>query len=71
MNYTPRFVGTGAVARRYGKCAKTIERWIKNPPEGFPVPAKQNGRYIFDIEALETYERGLAAAAAAGRNEAA
>ena len=65
------YIGTGAVARRYGKCNKTVERWIKNPPPGFPAPIKQNNRYLFSVEALETYERGLAAAASPTRAEAA
>ena len=58
------YIGTGAVARRYGKCPKTIERWIRNPPPGFPAPIKQNRQYLFNVEALEAYERSLAGAAA-------
>lgn len=51
-----RYIGSAAVAKRYDRTLRTIARWSKNPPSGFPRPLQINGKNLWDLAALEAYE---------------
>lgn len=63
-----RFIGTSALARRYGKSNRTIARWVKDPPRLFPRPIEINGRHLWDEAELEAYERAAVANASITTN---
>lgn len=44
-----------ALAKRYGVKAPTIRYWIKQ--YGFPKPHKIGGRYYWELEEVEAWER--------------
>ena len=51
-----KFVGSAVVAKRYARTLRTIARWSRNPPAGFPRPLRINGKNLWDLAALEAYE---------------
>jgi hypothetical protein len=44
------------VAERYSVHTRTIERWLRNVPMGFPRPLVINRRYYFDEDELDAYD---------------
>lgn len=52
-----RYIGTAALALRYGRATRTIMRWAKEPPPDFPSPTKIHGRNMWSMEDVEAYER--------------
>jgi len=38
---------------------RSVGRYIKNPPEGFPIPLRINGRLYFRRAELEAYKQRL------------
>lgn len=56
-----RYLPSPQTAKRYGVSDRTLARWIKDPPAGFPTPIKINGRWYWEEGELESYERALAA----------
>lgn len=62
MSEGKRYLVSGQLARRYERTTRTISRWIENPPNGFPLPVRINGRHFWDAEAIEAWEQSLAAA---------
>ena len=65
MSKQKRYLPTRKVCERYHRDPRTIARWIKNPPPGFPAPIMINGRWFFDEGELEGYEQMLASSAKA------
>ena len=51
-----RYIGTVGVATRYGRAVRTVQRWLAVPPEGFPIPRKHNGRWLWDVAELDAYD---------------
>ena len=51
-----RYVGSAAVAKRYARTLRTVARWSKDPPAGFPRALRINGKNLWDLAALEAYE---------------
>jgi hypothetical protein len=54
------FVTTPQLCHRYHRTPRTLARWMKNPPEGFPEPVKLNGRNLWPLAQIEKFERFLA-----------
>lgn len=63
MSQPKQFLTKPNLARRWQKTPRTIDRWIENPPAGFPSPIIINGRKHWDLDLVEKYERACAAAA--------
>ena len=57
MTSQRRYIGTTGVAQRYGRAPRTIARWLKEPPVGFPRPFKLNGRWLWDLNELESHDQ--------------
>ena len=51
---------TVQVAKRYGVCSRTIERWEQDAALEFPVPLMVNRRKYWSIAELESWERRCA-----------
>lgn len=50
------------IDRRYGRCGRTISRWLNDPRVAFPKPAMLvNGRRYWSLQSIETWEREQAA----------
>ena len=47
--------GYSTIAKRYKKTSPTIRYWIKQ--YGFPKPHKLGGRYYWELEEIEAWER--------------
>ena len=47
----------GGVCKRYGKSARTIDRWLADERLGFPRPLVIRSRRYFDEQALIAWER--------------
>jgi hypothetical protein len=60
-----RFLTSADLRQRYSRTDRTLARWIKNPPNGFPLPVKVNGRHLWPLEQIEEFERKLASNVAA------
>jgi hypothetical protein len=55
-------VGRRPLERRYGRCGRTIARWLEDPRVAFPKPAMLiNGRRYWSLKAIEAWEREQAA----------
>jgi predicted DNA-binding transcriptional regulator AlpA len=54
------FLTSSQLGERYQRTQRTLARWIKNPPQGFPQPVKLNGRNLWPQEKIENWERSLA-----------
>jgi hypothetical protein len=50
------WLASPAVAKRYSKCTKTIERWEKDQSLNFPRPMIINGRKFRRLRELEAWE---------------
>jgi predicted DNA-binding transcriptional regulator AlpA len=53
------FLTIGKTARRYGRCNRTIDRWLKDDPQ-FPHPVEICGRRYWRLDDLQAWERALA-----------
>jgi hypothetical protein len=47
--------------RRYGVCARTVERWERDPDLNFPPPTKIRGRKYDDEDELTAWDNANAA----------
>ena len=56
-----KYLPTLGVAIRFGKCKKTIARWVTDPMLGFPQPLVINRRWFFEIEKLKAWEAAQSA----------
>ena len=65
MSKPKRYLPTRKLCERYDRDPRTLARWIKNPPDGFPSPVMINGRWLWDEDEIEDYERYLASTAKA------
>ena len=65
MDGPERFLSRRQQSERYGKSARTIERWGDDPLLGFPYEIDINGRKFRALSALERWERKRAAVAKA------
>ncbi len=55
-------VGRRPLELRYGRCGRTIARWLEDPRVAFPKPALLiNGRRYWSLRAIEAWEREQAA----------
>jgi hypothetical protein len=54
-----KLVTRSQVARRYACTSRTIQRWERNPPPGFPMPVAIKGRWYFDESLLDEHDRQL------------
>lgn len=54
------FLTSSQLGERYQRTQRTLARWIKNPPQGFPQPVRLNGRNLWPQEKIENWERSLA-----------
>jgi predicted DNA-binding transcriptional regulator AlpA len=54
------FLTSSQLGDRYRRTHRTLARWIKNPPQGFPQPVQINGRNLWQQEKIENWERSLA-----------
>ena len=59
-DHQQRFIGTAALAQRYGRASRTMMRWAKEPPSGFPRPTKIHGRNMWSMDEVEAFERKTA-----------
>ena len=59
MRAKQKFITRSELAARWGKCSRTVRRMELAPPPGFPVSIEIGGRYHFDIDAIEAFERAL------------
>lgn len=58
MSQSPvKFLSSAAISRRYDVTQRTILRWIKNPPQGFPQPIKIGSRNMWREDEILEYER--------------
>lgn len=57
------YVTSSQLATRYQVSLRTIHRWIKNPPTGFPAPVLMNRRHLWPEQDVVDFERSLAASA--------
>lgn len=64
MSYKAKLVTSGSVASRYGRSLRTLMRWIRDRPSGFPAPMQINRRYYWSENDLEVWEKSLASNAA-------
>lgn len=64
MSCEVKLLTSGSVASRYGRSLRTLMRWIRDRPSGFPAPAQINGRYYWTESDLEAWEQSLASNAA-------
>lgn len=71
MSQDKQFLTKPNLARRWQKTSRTIDRWLENPAEGFPVPVIIGGRKHWDLDDIEAFERACAATSHAGTREAA
>ncbi len=55
-DHQQRYIGTAALAQRYGRASRTMMRWAKEPPPGFPRPTKIHGRNMWRMDEVEAYE---------------
>jgi len=62
-----RYLTTPMLCERYGRSWRTLARWIKNPPPGFPKSLLINGRHHWAEDEIEAYERSLVAIASPDR----
>ncbi len=62
MSDHKRYLTSSQVASRYGRTIRTISRWVEDPPSGFPLPVRVNGRNLWEIGPIEAWEQSLAAA---------
>ena len=60
-DHRQRFIRTAALAQRYGCASRTMMRWAKEPPLGFPKPTKIHGRNMWRMDEVEDYEQTTAA----------
>jgi hypothetical protein len=58
---------TPNVANEFGKCGRTIKRWIADPKLDFPRPARINGRLYVSRKALEEWKRSRILASVDGQ----
>lgn len=56
--------------QRYKVCARTLERWEKNPVLNFPKPTIINGRKYDDEAKLDIWDREMAGKAASAASAA-
>lgn len=63
-----RRLPTKLVAKRYGVCTRTIERWEADAKLAFPKPAIINKRKYWSLRTLRHYDRKRAAIAAKGES---
>lgn len=61
MSRQKEFLTKPSLARRWQKTPRTIDRWTKRPPAGFPAPIIIGGRKHWDLDVVEAYERSCAA----------
>ena len=54
------FLSSRQLCERYGRCQRTLARWIETQPQGFPKPVRLNGRNLWPQEKIENWERSLA-----------
>jgi predicted DNA-binding transcriptional regulator AlpA len=54
------FLTSSQLGERYQRTQRTLARWIKNPPQGFPQPVRLDGRNLWPQEKIENWERSLA-----------
>jgi predicted DNA-binding transcriptional regulator AlpA len=44
------------MTERFGVCAETVSRWVKNPKLGFPRPVKINTRRYWKVTEVAAWE---------------
>lgn len=54
------FLTSTQLSRRYQRTQRTIARWIKLRPSGFPEPVWLNGRNLWPEDKIIAWERSLA-----------
>jgi hypothetical protein len=54
------YAPSGTVAARYGVSIRTIDRWLKDPKLGFPLPIVIRDKRFWAIADLEQFERSRA-----------
>ncbi len=57
---TSKYISRSDLAKRWGRCSRTIRRMELDPPAGFPMPVSLGGRWSFELAAVEAFERALA-----------
>ncbi|WP_167376136.1 helix-turn-helix domain-containing protein [Methylobacterium tarhaniae] len=70
MSSKTKLLTSGSVAARYGRSLRTLMRWIRDRPSGFPAPTQINGRYYWSENDLEAWEHSLASNAALAKKAA-
>ena len=60
MSRQKEFLSKPNLAKRWQKTPRTIDRWTKRPPAGFPAPVIIGGRKHWDLDVVEAYERSCA-----------
>jgi predicted DNA-binding transcriptional regulator AlpA len=56
MNKNQSYLPAKQVCARYGVCAMTVWRWLKNRSLGFPKPTVINNRRYWKLAELEAWE---------------
>jgi predicted DNA-binding transcriptional regulator AlpA len=54
------YLTSSQLGQRYHRTQRTLARWIKSRPDGFPKPIKLNGRNLWPQDKIESWEQWLA-----------
>jgi hypothetical protein len=56
-----RWLSTNTLAERFDKTTRTLGTWERTRPNGFPLPARVNGRKFWREDEIVAWEKSLIA----------